>query len=90
MEKWYLMNVIWYDGYDAFVSKFIGKIHNFEGEVYATKETIKHIEKYLEGNGEVLKIDPLYSLNFDNIIALKDSDDKEQVTAYNRFVEIYF
>lgn len=90
MERMYLMNVVYYDGVQAYVSKFIGRT-KAEGEWFVqTKETEVLIKKYLDGNGEVLKIDPLYCVSLKNIIAMQDSEDPELRAAYMRFEEMWF
>lgn len=92
MNKWWMCNVVWYDGSDAYVSKFILKATE-EG---VTEESEGLVGQYLNGNGELLKIDPLYYVNFDNIIALKTYEDSNSeherslYNAYERFKEMWF
>ena len=81
-----LANVVWYDGVDSFVSKFILET---EGGQVTTKARNKVVE-YLRGNGELLKLDVLYKLSLDNIVAFKDSNDEELQVAYARFDTMYF
>ena len=81
-----LVNVVWYDGVDSFVSKFILETVNNQ---VTTSARVK-VENYLNGNGELLKLDVLYKLSLDNIVALKDSDDVEMQVAYERFDIMYF
>ena len=81
-----LANVVWYDGVDSFVSKFILETVNNQ---VTTSARVK-VENYLNGNGELLKLDVLYKLSLDNIVALKDSDDEEMQVAYERFDIMYF
>lgn len=91
MSKWFMFNVVWYDGCDAYVSKFIGKADTVDGITYhETEETSDLIRESLNGNGEVLKFDPLYSLNLDNIIALKDAENDELTASFYRFKDIWF
>ena len=91
-EKFWMVNVVWYDGADAYVSKFILKAAD-EG---ITKESEDKVKSYLEGNGEVLKFDRLYPMEFDNIIALdnyKNSTSEheiEEYAAYDRFKTLWF
>lgn len=94
---WYMVNVVWYDGQDAFVSKFIGQIeYGEDGTPKLTAESISKIEEYLSGNGEALKFDLLYSMDFDNIVALKNYEyskeeyEIEQFAAYERFKNLWF
>lgn len=87
MSKWYMCNVVWYDGSDAYVSKFVLKVT----EECVTEESEGLVGQYLNGNGEVLKIDPLYSVDFDNIVALKDYKEQPELqTAYERFKNMWF
>lgn len=93
MEKRYfgLVNVVWYDGCDAYVSKFIVQCEGFE----VTEDSIKRIKQYLDGNGEVLKVDYLYDLTLDNIIAMGEiepqtEDDAEKFASVDRFRTMYF
>lgn len=90
---WRMCNVVWYNGSDAYVSKFILKATG-EG---VTEESKKLLDQCIEeGNGEVLKIDPLYYVDFDNIVALKTYEDSNSeyerslYNAYERFKEMWF
>ena len=85
-RSWWLTNVVWYDGIDAFVSKFILQCDE-EG---VTQESEGLVGQYLNGNGELLKIDRLYPVDLDNIVAFKDADEAELKTAYDRFKQFYF
>jgi len=98
-EVWVMTNVVWYDGSDAYVSKFILKQKRTDDGANdtVTEESEDRVRQYLgEGNGEVLKIDVLYGLSFDSIVALKDYEksgyksEVEQFAAYERFKEIWF
>ena len=87
MAKWWMCNVVWYDGSDAFVSKFVLQADD-EG---ITEDSKRKVRTYLDGNGEVLKFDRLYSVDFDNILALRDyTEQPELQTAYERFKEMWF
>ena len=79
--RFQMCNVVWYDGANAYVSKFVLP----SDEKVARNETVK----YLSGNGEVLKIDYLYPVDLDNIVALKNGDP-EQMTTYERFKTMFF
>lgn len=90
-NKWYLYNVVFYDGVDAFVSKFVASADETDAR--------KHIVSYSHGNGEVLKLDKLYPLSFEDIIAMKNvSDDymekvldaREKKNAVERWIVMYF
>lgn len=100
-NSWWMINVVWYDGGNAYVSKFIGQFKTSEDEnglikENITSETISKIEEYLSGNGEVLKFDALYPMDFDNITALKNYENSkdeyeiEQFAAYERFKAMWF
>ena len=82
-NEWYLVNVVWYDGVEAYVSKFI--LQCDEGEL--TEDSKKRTEEYLDGNGEILKFDVCYAVKLENIIAYKNSDHQE---IYQRFEEMWF
>ena len=97
MNKWYMTNVVWYDGSDAFVSKFIlqtDMVCTAIGEAEfpdITKESQRKVREYLNGNGEALKFDPLYPVSFDEIVSLRNRDDQPELkTAYDRFKEMWF
>ena len=81
-----LVNVVWYDGVDSFVSKFVLETVNNQ---VTTSSRVK-VENYLKGNGELLKLDVLYKVSLDNIVAFKGSDDDELQVAYQRFDTMYF
>lgn len=87
MNNWSLVNVVWYDGSDAYVSKFILRTEGYEK---LTEESEGLLGQYLSGNGEILKTDILYNLTFENIMAMENEEDVEKVTAFNRFKEMYF
>ena len=90
-KQWYLANVIWYDGCDAFVSKFVVQVDTVDGERGVTDESKAKLDAYLHGNGEILKIDLLYDVNFDNILAMKDHTEvPEYQAAFERFKNMWF
>lgn len=92
-RKWGMTNVVLYDGQDAYVCKFILPIKHTEEDFPAkiTAEAQVAIENYLRGNGEILKIDLLYELGFEEILTYKnDKDEPEKATAFSRFVQMYF
>lgn len=87
MNKFYLVNVVWYDGSDAYVSKFILEADGQE----ITKDASERLEKYLRGNGEILKVDILYSVTLDYIMGYKVAEKEPELTAaYDRFNSMYF
>ena len=95
--QWIMTNVVWYDGVNAFVTKFIVQAETNKEKIgtdqywSATKESERKIREYLDGNGEVLKIDPLYGVDFDNIVALGQYDEeKAEREAFERFKRMYF
>ena len=81
---WYVVNVVWYDGVEAYVTKFV-----LQGdENYKISAKSKELTtEYLDGNGEILKFDVCYGISLENIVAYKDSD-KEEI--YQRFNEMWF
>lgn len=97
--KWVMVNVVFYDGVDAFVAKFIVQAETDTEKIgttqywSVTKESERKIREYLDGNGEVLKIDPLYDIDFDNIVAIEQSNEeykKAEREAVDRFKTMYF
>lgn len=81
-----LFNVIWYDGYEAYVSKFILEHH--DGNI--TPVAMSKLEKYLNGNGEILKVDYRHAIEFDDIIELNESTATQDKLALDRFKKMYF
>lgn len=81
-----LFNVVWYDGYEAYVSKFILEHH--DGNI--TPSAMSKLEKYLNGNGEILKVDYRHAIDFDDIIDLNESVATQDKLAVDRFKKMYF
>lgn len=82
--KYSMYNVVLYDGVDAYVLKFVLSTNKEQAE--------KDLCDFWSLNGfegEILKIDQLYMVNFENINALNNGDD-EQIKTFNRFIEMYF
>ena len=82
--KYSMYNVVWYDGVDAYATKFVLP----ENE----KEAKKDIGIWWEKggwSGEILKLDKLYGMALENIIALRNEND-EQINTFNYFEEMYF
>lgn len=87
--KWAMCNVVWYDGQDAFVSKYILQVYMGE----STQRSNELVEEALQGNGELLKIDVLYPMDFDNIVALAcdvEPERAEEHRALERFKDMWF
>lgn len=82
-----MVNVVWYDGVDAYVSKFILE---YDSENNLKDESMNALLHDLEGNGEVLKVDALYPVNFTNIVAMEKSGTDEQKVAVQRFRRMFF
>lgn len=82
--KYSLYNVVWYDGVDAYVTKFILKSNKEDAKYdlldFWTKRGF---------DGRFLELDELYIVNFDNIIAFSNGDN-EQKRALEYFKEMYF
>ena len=93
---WYMVNVVWYDGVDAYVSKFVVQAEMITEKIgepgfpQITNDSRRRISKYLDGNGEILKVDPLYPVELENIMALKGSDNSELQAAFDRFKAFWF
>lgn len=82
--KYTMYNVVWYDGEDAYVSKFVLDTNKEQAEKDLCK--LWSLNGY---EGEILKIDQLYVVNFENINALNNGDNTQKIT-FNRFIEMYF
>lgn len=91
---WVMTNVVCYDGRRAYVNKFIiqaeAKLINGDSTFQPTTESEERLEHTITGNGDILKIDILYGVSFDDIVALKDSDNSELINAYERFKYMWF
>lgn len=85
-EKFYLTNVVFYDGVEAYVAKFILRGSNYE----ISEKSMEMLENYLSGNGEILKVDVLFDVSLENILAFNEHGDKEQKSAYDRWAKMYF
>ena len=86
-----MINVVTYDGCDAYVMKFIEDGEKL-GETYRVTEAAKErIEKYCSNGGmEVLKYEFLYTVSLANVVAFKDYGDDEQKAAVDRFERMHF
>ncbi len=87
--KLVLVNAVFYDGVNAYVSKFIVKADADKPFETVDEDSKCRIATYLSGNGELLKIDILHDVTFDNLLAFTDAEDAELRCAYNRFKEMY-
>lgn len=75
-----LYNVVMYDGVISWVNKF----------VLREKSAKKDIAKYLNDTGiEAVKLDKLYPITLENVIAYKNSYDASEVDIFNRFIIMY-
>ena len=76
----YVYNVVMYDGVISWVKKFVLK----------EKSARKDIIKYLNGTDiEAVKLDKLFPITLENVIAYKLSDDASEVDIFNRFILMY-
>lgn len=92
-HEYTLCNVVAYDGCDAYVIKFILDRSN-------EKESHELAVEYCATGGmELLKVDWLYSLTFDEIVAMGSVENYEsgataldqlKINAVRRFKEMYF
>lgn len=71
-----IYNIVWYDGVNAYVNKFI------LNERTAKKDIVKY---FSDINVEVLKLDKLYRVTFENIFAFKENNKE----IYDRFISMY-
>lgn len=81
--RYSMYNAVIYDGTDAYVIKFV--------LVTDEKQAMYDLKKYWSAvgyDGEILKIDKLYSLELRNIIAFEDNE--EYKNTFERFNEMYF
>lgn len=81
--KYSLYNVVWYDGVNAYVTKFILKSDK-DG-----KRDLLNFWKEKGIDGRVLEVDLLYSITLENIISFSNGDG-EQKQAFKYFKEMYF
>lgn len=86
-NKWVLVNVVWYDGRDAFVSKFVLQC---DEDGVTTEDSKAKVEEYLTGNGEVLKFDEVSIVGFEHIMALEKHEQPDYKAAFDRFKNMWF
>lgn len=90
-----MINVIAYDGTDAYCMKFIAEMEIFTTEdfathVEATKDAKLRIKDYVEGCGaEVVKFDEKYTISLGILEQLKEGTAEEKA-AVDRFEKMYF
>ena len=80
-SKYVMCNVVCYDGCEAWVSKFI--LRNCD-----TKQQIKDID-VMGYDAQILKIDVLYELEPDNIIAILTNEEQENKIIAGRYKDMY-
>ena len=91
-----MINVIAYDGTDAYCMKFIAEMEIFTTEdfatrVEATKDAKLRITDYVEECGaEVVKFDEKFAISLGVLIQLKESGTAEEKAAVDRFEKMYF
>ena len=91
-----MINVIAYDGTDAYCMKFIAEMEiftteNFATRVEATKDAKLRIKDYVEECGaEVVKFDEKHTISLGVLIQLKESGTAEEKAAVDRFEKMYF
>lgn len=86
MELFGLFNVVWYDGTNAYVSKFI--LQTNEGKI--TDESKIGLNDCIIGNGEVLKIEFLHYISYFSLKEMEESNDNEIKAIVDRFASMYF
>lgn len=82
--KYSMYNVVWYDGANAYVTKYVLKSDE--------KEAIKELTRSWEQcgyDGEILKLDKLYYMSLENILGLRNGNGND-ISTFNRFEEMYF
>lgn len=84
--KYSMYNVVWYDGVDSFVIKWILPT-NEQQAIKELQQAIKELQHYWNSQGydvEILKLDKLYGVSFDNIVSMKHYGDVRKDT-FTRF-----
>lgn len=92
-KKFYMTNVVWYDGNEANVSKFIIECcEEDDGYVWAFEKSERKVYQYFASDIKVLEIDLLYPMTSEEITALSSlensssKDDQQKYSAYERFI----
>lgn len=81
MTRFKLYNTVWYDGTDAWVSKFILPTDSRESlhEIAYIRDTY---------DGDLLKVDEIGDIEFKDILKLKNDTDAQYRLAYKRFEDM--
>lgn len=79
--KYALFNTVWYDGVNSWIAKVILPV-----DTTIKSDCIKTMEDTY--NSEVVKIDMLYGVTLDDIIAF--SNDDNMTCIYDRFKNMFF
>lgn len=79
--KYSMYNVVWYDGLNSYVSKFI--------LAWDENKAKKDLLEWWDGDGEILKLDRLYGVSLENVIALTNGNI-EDINTFERFEQMYF
>lgn len=97
-----LCNVVYYDGESAYTTQFILQTfyETVSDDYRLTGHSKEKLEKYLEGNGELLHIDIIMpALDLEDIVSMKSGEyvctlfrfgEGAQYACYYRFKEMYF
>lgn len=91
-KKFYLVNVVYYNGIEAFVSKFIiGGAKTEEWGILGKedKDMVRDYIHTLDCNS-VLMFDVLYDLSLENILAFKDSSEESDNLLFKNWSDMYF
>ena len=81
MTKFKLFNAVWYDGEIAWVSKLILPTD----KEWRKKEIARLTDIY---GDELLKVDEIGDIEFEDILKLKVSEERGYKLAYERFVDM--
>ena len=81
MTKFKLFNTVWYDGEIAWVSKLILPTD----KEWRKKEIARLIDIY---NNELLKVDEIGDIEFEDILKFKVSEERGYKLAYKKFVDM--
>ena len=78
--KYSIYNVVWYDGLNSYVSKFVLPVDENKAK--------KDLLDWWDCDGEILKLDRLYGVSLEDIIALRNGN--EDLNTFERFEQMYF
>lgn len=76
-EKYAMYNLVWYDGTDASVMKFITYDRDNETTLDKCYDELTHIQECYSDN-ELVKVDKLYTLSLENIVGLYNLQYKDE------------